>query len=69
MRQGEILDIIRGSVSPLTKYDIIERAGLSVTEANGVNFGKRLRSLEKWGQIRRVDIDPDTRCIRWEAVR
>lgn len=69
MRQEEILDILRGSVSPLTKYDIIERAGLSITEADSVNFGRRLRSLERWGDVRRVGIDPDTRCIRWEAVR
>lgn len=68
MRQEEILEIIRGSVSPLTKYDIAERAGLEETEAASVNFGKRLRALERWGQIRRAGVDPDTRCIRWEAV-
>lgn len=69
MRQDEILTILKNSVSPLTKYDIIERAGISEEEARSTNWGRRFRSLERWGEIRRAGIDPDTRCQRWEAVR
>lgn len=51
VRQEEILEILRNSVSPLTKYDIAERAGVEMDETSSQNIGPRLRALEKWGQV------------------
>ena len=45
MRQDEILTILKNSVSPLTKYDIIERAGISEEEARSTNWVCRVRTL------------------------
>ncbi len=69
MNQGEILKVIQASSQPMTNREMFKAMGIPADRTQSVNINKRLRSMERFGQIRRVGTDPETRCILWEAVR
>lgn len=69
MNQDEILGVLLASSQPMTKYEIFEALGVPRDKTVSVNINKRLRSMVRFGQVRRAGTDPETRCILWEAVR
>ena len=72
MRQGDILACVRALGRPCTVPEIVEHAGAPYNDTTRGDVGTALRSMAKYGLVRRVGtaVDPTDHYTRtlWEAV-